>query len=234
MEQRTLEWYNARLGYFTASSIADLFVSGKGTKDHPVMFGLTAQAVIREKAAERCFSKKFLQDDVFMEWWYRYNNASSKIMEFGTLQEPKARTAYQEATGLLVKEVGFMTSCDVDWLGASPDGEVVDGELVGGIEIKNLTPHETMRVALAMSADPLALKAANKDHFWQTQTQMSVCGYKFVDYVVYCEILENPLFIWRQYPVAEAQAEIIERVTEANKLADEYQKELADKAYKGV
>ena len=52
-----------------------------------------------------------------------------------------------------------------------------------------------------------------------------------VDYVVYCEILEKPLYIWRQYPVPEAVEEITRRVEAANMLASSFIGSMSKAAY---
>ena len=123
MEQRTLEWYNARLGHFTASDLEDLCTSGRAKKGEATpLFGETAKAIIRKKAAERFFAEDKVANAEYMEMWYHYNNASSRIMDFGVKMEPIARQAYEQATGLFVQEVGFIRHPTIPWLGASPDG----------------------------------------------------------------------------------------------------------------
>ena len=232
MEQRTLEWYNARLGHFTASDLEDLCTSGRAKKGEATpLFGETAKAIIRKKAAERFFAEDKVANAEYMEMWYHYNNASSRIMDFGVKMEPIARQAYEQATGLFVQEVGFIRHPTIPWLGASPDGVTEENGKRIGLEIKNLTPAETMRTVLDMEVFNGDLKAVTKAHFWQTQCQMMCAELEAVDYVVYCEILEKPLYIWRQYPVPEAVEEITRRVEAANMLASSFIGSMSKAAY---
>lgn len=66
-----------------------------------------------DTARERCGGKAA---DVYV----------NSAMRFGTEQEPLARVAYEDATGLLVEEVGFAFTTDGKF-GVSVDG-LVDAE----------------------------------------------------------------------------------------------------------
>lgn len=70
-----------------------------------------------------------------------YVNAA---MRFGSEQEPLARMAYEQKTGYLVEEVGFMTTDD-RMFGVSLDG-VIDDD--GILEIKTMVSSDTLFTAL--------------------------------------------------------------------------------------
>lgn len=58
-------------------------------------------------------------------------------MQRGTDTEPIARKEYEELTGLIVEQVGFLLSDKYNWLGFSPDGLINENGIYRkGVEIK--------------------------------------------------------------------------------------------------
>lgn len=111
MEQRTEEWFEARLGRVTASRIADVMMK-------PTTAGYQnyrAQLVCERLTGEATES------------------FTSAAMQHGTDTEPRARAFYELEMGMTVAEVGFVTHPSLAMAGASPDGLVGD---VGLVEIK--------------------------------------------------------------------------------------------------
>ena len=147
MEQRTEEWFQARLGKVTASRIAELMAKTK-TGD----YGASRENYIVQLALERLTQKP-------TEF---YANAA---MQWGTDQEPNARAAYEVKTGNMVEEVGFIEHPRIPNSGASPDG-FVDG-LWGMIEIK--CPETKTMVEFLLNR-----KIADK-YYKQMQWQMACC-----------------------------------------------------------
>jgi putative phage-type endonuclease len=113
MEQRTEEWFAARLGRVTASRIADVVAKTK------TGYGAGRANYMAELVCERLTGQ-------------RAEGVTSKAMQHGTDTEPRARAAYELLTGASVVEVGFIARDDMA-AGASPDGLVGDDGL---IEIK--------------------------------------------------------------------------------------------------
>jgi putative phage-type endonuclease len=108
MEQRTDDWFAARLGKVTASRVADVVAktkSGYSASRDNYMADLIVERLTGQKAA----------------------GFSSAAMEWGVEQEPLARAAYSARTGELVEEVGFIDHPTIAMSGASPDGLVNDG-----------------------------------------------------------------------------------------------------------
>lgn len=68
----------------------------------------------------------------------------NSAMRFGSEQEAFARMAYEERTGYLVEEVGFMTTDD-RMFGVSLDGAIDDD---GILEVKTLVSSDTLFTAL--------------------------------------------------------------------------------------
>ncbi len=111
MEQKSAEWFAARLGKATGSRIAEIVAKTK-SGDSASRGNYMAQLVI-----ERLTNK---QEESY----------SNDFMDWGNLQEPFARAAYEAATNVLVDEVGMITHPRIEMSGASPDGLVGDDGLV--------------------------------------------------------------------------------------------------------
>ncbi len=111
MEQKSPEWFAARLGKATGSRIAEIVAKTK-SGDSASRGNYMAQLVI-----ERLTNK---QEESY----------SNEYMDWGNLQEPFARAAYEAATNVLVDEVGMITHPRIEMSGASPDGLVGDDGLV--------------------------------------------------------------------------------------------------------
>ena len=108
MEQRTDEWFTARLGKVTASRVADVIAktkSGYGAGRANYMADLVVERLTGQKAQG-------------------FTNAA---MEWGTQTEPQAKAAYAAKAGILVEDVGFIDHPTVAMSGASPDGFAEEG-----------------------------------------------------------------------------------------------------------
>ena len=114
-EQRSPEWFEARLGRLTASDCRDAFATVK-----------SGEAAGRKRVRAKLVVERLTgicQDD-------GYINAA---MQRGLDLEPAALAAYEAHTGLLVGVCGFVSHDDL-MIGCSPDG-VMDG-LTAGVELK--------------------------------------------------------------------------------------------------
>ena len=108
-EQRSPEWFQARLGRLTGSRAGDMLATIK-TGEAAARRDLRTQLVV-----ERLTSS--VQEDGFI-------NAA---MQWGIDQEPAAFAAYQSLTGLLASRTGFLSGTDL-MVGCSLDGHVGDFE----------------------------------------------------------------------------------------------------------
>lgn len=120
MEQRTEEWFSARLGRVTASRISD------------VMMKDTTAGYQNYRAQLVCERLTGQPTETF----------TSAAMQHGTDTEPQARAMYTLETGLNVSEVGFINHPKLEMSGASPDGLVGEAGLV---EIKCQQPAQHIR-----------------------------------------------------------------------------------------
>jgi putative phage-type endonuclease len=108
MEQRTEEWFAARLGKVTASRVADVLAKIKSG----------------ESASRKNYKMELVVQRLTNKVEESFTNAA---MEWGTEQEPFARMAYEAHTGTFVKEEGFVDHPTIEGFGCSPDGIVGEG-----------------------------------------------------------------------------------------------------------
>jgi len=168
MEQRSTEWFNARLGKVTASRVADVIAKTKSG------YSTSRENYMAQLVCERMTGT---QGESF----------SSAAMQWGTDQEPLARAAYEAVADVLVDEVGFITHPTIVNAGASPDGLVgVDGL----IEIK--CPNTSTHIDTLLSD-----KAPNK-YVPQMQWQMACTGRKWCDFVSFDPRMPEGLQIFIQ------------------------------------
>lgn len=109
MEQRSDEWFAARLGKVTASKVSDVMSKGAGRETY--MIKLIAEFLTNSRGA----------------------SFTNTAMEWGITTEPYARQAYKALNNVWVEEMGFAPHPTIERAGASPDGLVGDDGL---IEIK--------------------------------------------------------------------------------------------------
>ncbi len=108
MEQKTEEWFAARLGKVTASRVADVLAKIKSG----------------ESASRKNYKMELVVQRLTGKAGESFTNAA---MEWGTEQEPFARMAYEAHTGTFVKEDGFVDHPTIEGFGCSPDGIVGEG-----------------------------------------------------------------------------------------------------------
>lgn len=170
MEQRSTEWFTARLGKVTASRVADVIAKTK-----------TGYSTSRENYMAQLVCERMTgtQGESF----------SSVAMQWGTDQEPLARAAYEAAKDVLVDEVGFIVHPTIINAGASPDGLVGDDGL---IEIK--CPNTATHI------DTLLSKKVPSKYIAQMQWQMACTGRKWCDFVSFDPRMPDglQLFIQRE------------------------------------
>ena len=153
MDQRTPEWYAARLGKVTASRVADVVAKTKSG------YSTSRANYMAQLICERLTGA---QGESF----------SSAAMQWGVEVEPQARSAYEGATGSLVIELGFAPHNAIPMAGASPDGLIGDDGLV---EIK--CPITATHIETLLGQSPPG------KYVTQMQWQMACTGRKWCDFV---------------------------------------------------
>jgi putative phage-type endonuclease len=141
MEQRTDAWFEARRGKITASVIGGIL----GVSPY-----MTADDVAKRLVAGMCPD---LAHEAF---------AGNIATRWGQDHEDVANSYFQAETGLMTYRIGFLDHPSFPWLGASPDGFVLEGG--GKIPIELKCPYNKK---LFRMADRL-------DYWHQVQCQISV------------------------------------------------------------
>ncbi len=152
-EQRTAEWFQARVGKATASRFKDVMAKLKN--------GSPAAARINylvDIATERLTKSATPH----------YSNSA---MQWGVTHEASARIVYEQRRQLQVEETGFIQHQELD-AGASPDG-LVDWD--GLIEIK-CPYNSSVHVMTWMDGMP-------EDHVAQVQGQLWITGRQWCDFI---------------------------------------------------
>jgi putative phage-type endonuclease len=153
MEQRSPEWYAARLGRVTASRVADIIAKTKSG------YSTSRANYMAELVCERLTGK---QGDF-------YQNAA---MVWGTETEPMARSAYEAHSGNLVTETGLVLHPSITDAGASPDGLIDEDGLVE-IKCPNTSTH----------IDTLLDEKVPSKYVTQIMWQMACTERKWCDFV---------------------------------------------------
>ena len=198
MEQRTEEWFQARLGKVTASRISDVIAKTK------TGVSTSRQNYLIQLVSERLTGKK---GDSYV----------NQAMLDGIEREDAARKLYEIERNVSVSEVGFFEHPVLSMSGASPDGVVhaeIEGKYAGLIEIK--CPIETTHTNTLMS------KSVPSKYIPQMQWQLACTGAKWVDFVSYNPNFpeELQLFVARvdrdDAYIAELEAEVIKFLDEVD------------------
>lgn len=213
-EQGTLDWHRARLGKFNASAIHNLMVSGR-SKNEP--FGKTALAYLQEIAAERLISQDVLDDDNLFAMYLDQNSTTNKAMQWGKDNEEDARELYAKRNGVDVVQVGSIDHPEIPYFACSSDGLIP--KLNGGIEVKCPNPKTFVAYFHEMNAAEdvlMCLKKIKPEYYWQIQAQIDIIGLNFIDWVIYCPFLKNPIQQWRIRPNSDDILMLHERIEIAN------------------
>lgn len=149
--QRTPEWYQFRWNLITASNAYKAFET---------------QSSINQLIYEKCLPLKTLDEDTKM---VNINTA----MHWGQKYEPLSVMIYEQKYGTKVEDFGCIQHPTYKFLGASPDGIVVNKEsdrYGRMLEIKNPVSREINGIP-------------KKEYFTQMQLQMEVCDLDECDFL---------------------------------------------------
>lgn len=200
-EQRTAEWFQARLGKVTASRVADVIAKTK-----------TGYSASRENYMAQLVVERLTNTQA-----ESFTNAA---MQWGTDQEPFARAAYELKMGVMVDETGLVDHPTIPMAGASPDGLVGEDGLVE-IKCPNTATH----------IDTLLTQTVPAKYITQMQFQMACTGRQWCDFVSFDprmpqkaqifikRVLRDDLFIKEiESEIKKFLAEVSAKVDQLNKL----------------
>jgi len=173
-------WFNARTGKLTASRMKNAMKYLKGGADSADRKDLKVEILCERLTGD--IVDKFV----------------NQAMQWGIDREPEAKEQYEQKTGRLIKDVGFVDHPKIEFCGASPDGLVDEGL----IEIKCPTTATHLNWILA--------GVVPDDHKPQMCLQALCTGRPWVDFVSYDPRMPeaNRLFVRRYTPTAEELAEV--------------------------
>jgi len=189
-EQRTDEWFAARLGKVTASRVSDVIARTKSG------YSASRDNYMAQLIVERITGKQAES----------FTNAA---MQWGTEQEPFARAAYEARTGVMVDEVGFIAHPSIPDAGASPDGLV---GATGLVEIK--CPNTATHIETLINGSVPAKYVA------QMQWQMACTGREYCDCVSFDSRMPAGAQLWVKRVerdnvlIGEMEAEVAKFLTE--------------------
>lgn len=200
MEQRSPEWFAARLGCVTASRVKDVMASGRGGTP-----SATRKNYMMELLCERLTGQQGGAD-----------LSRNAAVQRGVDLEPFAGMAYESDRGVMIVESGLVMHPTIARFGASPDGLVGEDGL---LEIK--CPNTATHVATMQSGrhDP--------QYEWQMLAQMACTGRQWVDFVSYDDRLPEALqYVCHRFErdfkrIREMEAAIKDFLEELDELEEE-------------
>jgi putative phage-type endonuclease len=154
-DQRTAEWFAARLGKATASKIADVVAK---TKSGP-------------SASRANYAAQLVAERLTGTPTETFTNGA---MQWGTDTEAEARDAYRQHTLNEVGECGFIDHPTIAMSGASPDGLIGDDGL---LELK--CPNTATHIATLLG------KSVPAKYVHQMMWQMACSGRAWCDFASY-------------------------------------------------
>ena len=202
-QQGTAEWLQEKCGYASASEFAAIVAKGDR---------IGCRKYMRQIVAERLTGKP-IENRAYGNW--------QKNLDRGKEQEPLARAAYEEATGNLVEQVGFIKH-QMIMAGCSPDGLIGSD---GGCEIKSVIPTKQLDTILAGKCPT--------EHIPQVQGGMWITERKWWDFCSFSpDLPENlRLYIFRverdEAYIATLQTEVISFLLECKELEDKLRGRIA-------
>lgn len=188
---QTDEWRRARLGWLTASRIADATAKLKSGG-----YGASRANLMAALICERL-------TDVPMD------SFTTKEMQWGIDNEPAAIDAYRWHFDVEVEPMGFVRHPRIDYCGATPDGAVGDEGL---IEVK--CPNTSTHLETLLSGKP------DSRYIKQIQFQLACTGRAWCDFVTYDPRMPLSLQ-FRAYRVPRDEKMIAELEAEAEKFLAE-------------
>lgn len=153
MDQRSEEWFAARLGKVTASRVADVMARTK------TGYSASRANYMAELICERLTGQPA----------ERFSNAA---MQWGTDTEPRAKAAYTFVRDAAIADVGFVLHPKIRDFGASPDGLV---GMDGLVEVK--CPNTATHIETLLS------ETVDGKYITQMQVQMACTGRQWCDFV---------------------------------------------------
>ncbi len=179
--QGTAEWFDARKGCLTASTVADILPGKRGA--YRESRETLKNILIAERDSDRA-----------------RESFTTAAMLWGIEHEDDARAEYEAQTGNLVELTGFIKHPSVPFLGASPDGLVGDDGL---LEIK--CPNPSTQIAYIRAG------VVPEQYRPQILLQLIVTGRRWCDFVSFDPRARRAKFFCvRWTPTEEEKSTLLE------------------------
>lgn len=175
-EQRTPEWYQARVGRLTGSAAdAVIAVRKKGNGELAIRTNLRRRLVAERLTRRCCDELTFLPADMLR----------------GVELEPQAFAAYEALTGQLVQRVGFVSHNQLA-AGCSPDGYV--GPWIGTVELK--CPKSTTHLEYLQGCANAGIHGVPEEYRGQIIHTLWLTGAEWCDFVSFDDRYPHPLQLY--------------------------------------
>ena len=191
-EQRTTEWFNARLGLVTASRINDVMAKTKSG------YSASRNNYMTEKILEILTGKVA-------------ESYTSTSMQWGIDTEPLAIKEYELRTFYHVEKAGFIHHPTIEKAGASPDGFIGENGLIE-VKCPNTSTH----------FDTLLNDKVDRKYILQMQFQLACVGCEWCDFVSYDPRLPDYLQMYTkrfdrdEEIIKDIECEVIKFIDELN------------------
>jgi hypothetical protein len=163
IRQRSSEWYQARLGKFTASHFSDLMAA---PADKSSLWAKTSVNYIQDLALQLYLNRFTIRQD---------NDAT----RWGMRNEGKALIEFEKTSGFIVKESGFMEHPGFPEAGATPDAFIIENLHSDEIILAQVKCPYSQKNHLKYSRkilDANTLKKCRSAYHWQIQGEIWVTG----------------------------------------------------------
>ena len=166
VEQRSPEWFAARLGRVTSTAADALLSKGRNGDES------AGRRNLRVRLALERVTGRTVED----------NSHQTRAMQAGAEAEPAAVALYEAATGLIIQRTGFL-SHNALMAGTSLDGHV--GDFAGLVEIKSPLP--------ATHLDYLRTGTIPTDYMRQVIHALWLTGAEWCDWMSYSPAFPDEL-----------------------------------------
>lgn len=167
-QQKTKEWFKARLGMFTGSVMPDFMKNGRGGD----IWGETCKKVIYRVVAERSMSPGGIEsyvDNIMKKEFLQTN--------WGNTYEDEARELFAKYSGLIVTETGTNKSDSMPYFSSSVDG------MAGATPVEIKCPFDPVKHEINLGQPDII--GAKSEYFWQMQGHLLITGADYCFFVSY-------------------------------------------------
>lgn len=161
-EQRTKEWFEARLGFFNASDLPRLMTKGRSKNE---VWGATAKAVIDKVIVEQSMTPEGREMYVRELMGKEYRST-----RWGNEYEAAARALVSEALGEEIREIGSIIHPEIPYFRGSADGITVSG-----IPVEIKCPYDPLKHQANLYLVKTGIDL-NHEYYAQIQSHMMIHG----------------------------------------------------------